>query len=463
MSKFNNNPTRPVAEPRPPLVMTLPPVNAFRTTVISSLPQPAEDRSVMTQVGFFLLCALLLSGYLNDWSFRLLGGKAYLSTVCIVLVPAVWLIGGNTLAGFRDRIGVWWLALVLLMLMGLPFSVWRTGSLSMISNYLFRALAYYFYVVSFATSVRRCRIIMLINVFCAVIVLITCITFGSSGTYNEIRFQIADSLFLSNSNELALQLLLGMTAFLFLFSIGGMGKVAGGAIGILLSFIYMLKTGSRGCLLSAVALLAVIFFASKRKVQLIVIAGPLIAIGLALSPSLALSRFSLIFDTAPTQALTAEEGAAIGSTTEREELLKKGVEFTFTHPVFGVGTGQFSVAYTGDAEKQGKHAPWLGTHNSYTQVSSECGIPAFICYMAIIILTFRRTYGIYRRTARFPELAELRGLAFCLFAGILVYSIGTFFFHMAYTVVLPLLSGQAVALNFAVEPLLAAAESRRAA
>ncbi len=462
MSKFNNL-TRLVAEPRPPLVMTPSAVNEFRAAVITPDSQPAVDRSVMTKAGYFLLCALLLSGYLNDWSFRLLGGKAYLSTVCIVLVPAVWLIGGNTLAGFRDRIGVWWLALVLLMVMGLPFSVWRSASLWMIWSYLFRSLAYYFYIVSFATTMRRCRNLMLMNVFCAVIVLVTCMTFGSSGNANETRFQIVDSLFLSNSNELALQLLLGVTAFLFLFYLGGIGKGIAGVAGILLSVSYMLKTGSRGCLLSAIVLFLVVFFASKRKAQFALISVPVLALGLAVIPSAALRRFSLIFEPPPpAEAMTAEDEAAIGSTTQREELLRKGLEFTITHPVFGVGTGQFAVAYTGDAEKQGKHAPWLGTHNSYTEISSECGIPAFICYMAIIVLTFRRSYRIYRRAAKYPQLAELRGLAFCLFAGILVYSIGTFFFHMAYTVVLPLLSGQAVALNFAAEPLLAAAERLKA-
>jgi O-antigen ligase len=426
-----------------------------------AIPPEAKDKSMLGPAGFFLLCALMLSGYLNDWSFRLLGGKAYLSTICIVLVPAVWLMGGNTMAGFRDRMGVWWLAFLGLMLMGVPFSYWRSESLSMIWTYSFRSLAYYFYIVSFCTTLRRCRTMMLVNIACQVIVLLTCLLFGANGSETDASFRIADSLFLSNSNELALQLLLGISALMFLFYIGGLWKSIFAVAGISASVVYILKTGSRGSLVSALVLFFVVLWVSRRRIQIVVVTLPLVAIGLAVIPASSLHRFTLIFDPDPEQSLDVNESAAVGSSKQRQELLKKGLEYTVTHPIFGIGMGQFAVAYTGDAEKKRQHAPWLGSHNSYTQVSAECGIPAFTCYMAILVLTFRRSWQVYKRAARKPHLQEIKGLAFCLAAGVIVYSIGTFFFHMAYTVLLPLLAGQAVAISRAAEPVLAAAERRR--
>ena len=466
MSKFNN-PERTLGVRPAPWAMTQPVVHGVHFEPSKAAPEtPAvisQDRSFMTPVGYALLCALLLSGYLNDWSLRLLGGKAYLSTVCIVLVPAVWLISGNALSGFRDRVGFWWLMLVGLMVLGVPFSYYRSESLSEIWTYIFRSLSYFFYVVTFATTLRRVRNLMLISVICEVIVVITCVTFGSVGADTDTRFRIADSLFLSNSNLLALQLLLGITAFMFLFYMRGTWKKILGIVGILGSFIYMLRTGSRGCLLSAVVLFLVMLFVSRRRFQMLAVTIPVLAVALAIIPSESLHRFTLIFQQDPSQPMDTNEVAAAGSMAERQVLLRKGLEFTFTHPLVGVGMGQFAAAYTGEAEKEGKHAPWLGTHNSYTEISSECGIPAFICYMAVIVLSFRRTYGVYVKAVNQPQYRELEGLAVCLLSGLLVYSIATFFFHMAYTDVLPLLSGQAVALARVAKPYFTGSDAPQAA
>jgi O-antigen ligase len=141
-------------------------------------------------------------------------------------------------------------------------------------------------------------------------------------------------------------------------------------------------------------------------------------------------------------------------------MFKKSLHYTFTHPLLGVGPDQFAVAVSGDASKQGVRAAWLGTHNSYTQVSSECGIPAFICYCAVLVLTFGTNWRLYKRSRDNPTLKDVANLSFCLLAGVLVYAVSTFFFHIAYSGGLPTLSGFTVALQLAAEPLLAAGPAR---
>ena len=406
----------------------------------------------MSKAGINLFYALLLAGYLNDWSMRLMGGKAYLSTVTIVLVPVVWLASGQALKGLRDKVGLWWIAFLLLLLMGAPFSYWRSGTLSLISTYTFRSLALYFYIVTFASTVARCRGLMKLNIICASIVLLTCATFGSAS--GDERFQIADSIFFANSNELGLQLVLGMTFFLFMFYLGGAWRIVVGVAGLLLSFSYVIKTGSRGCLLSSLLLFVVIFVLSKKKAQLIIAMIPIVIIGLTLSPAASLRRLSLIFQPAAQSALTADDISTLESAADRQRLFRLGLVYTLTHPMFGVGAGQFPVAVTGDAAKNGQHAAWLGTHNSYVQVSSECGIPAFICYAAVILICLRRSFRVFQMSKGRPEFRDIEGLAFSLLCGMVVYAFATFFFHMAYTGLLPLLSGQVVALSNAAEPLL---------
>jgi O-antigen ligase len=165
----------------------------------------------------------------------------------------------------------------------------------------------------------------------------------------------------------------------------------------------------------------------------------------------------LLFGTDPgaNQAETSEDVAAIDSQLQRRELFKTSLVFTFRHPLLGVGPDQFAVAMSGDSAKEGKHSPWLGTHNSYTQVSSECGIPAFICYCAVLAFCFRSNWKLYRQSRDNPALKDVTTLSFCLLASTLVYAVSTFFFHIAYGASLPMLAGFSLALRLAAEPLLA--------
>lgn len=463
MSKFKNPAKLMATALAPPLAparpVFMPPAPAVPGAGAPTAPVIAKDTTLMSTLGFLLFATLLLSGYLNDWTIRLLGNKAYLSSIAVVAVPLIWIFGGNAFRGFRDTVGVLWLAFLLLMIVGIPFSFWRTGTVNLLSSYTFRSYILFFYTVSFATDLRRCRNLMLINVAAGVIVVLTCVFFGQAGTEGDIRFRIPDSIFFANSNELALQLVLNIAFFLFLLFAGGIWKAIAGSAGMLLSFVYLLKTGSRGCLISALILFAVAFAVNRRKMMVAAVALPVLLIGFLAMPSYSVRRFALLFSSGPVQNVSMADMASLESAAEREELFKRSLEYTLMHPIFGVGAGQFAVALTGDAAKNGKWAAWLGTHNSYTQVSSECGIPAFLCYAGVIFLTFRRSFGIYRAATGNPQLRAIEGLGFCIFAATLVYSVATFFFHEAYTGLLPLLSGQAVALSIVAKPILESAKA----
>ena len=468
MSKFNN-PARALGPSTAP-VASQPAFEPFRSPTLPPPGPPSRPAATspgaksaivetpILRIGFYSLCAFLLSLYLNDWSFRLVGSKAYLSTVCVVLVPAILLACGRALAGLQDKAGIWWASILLLMVMGVPFSFWRTGSLVEVANYAFRALPFFFFVVAFATNIKRCRNLTMLSVVTSVIVVISCIFFGGYDP-QEGRFVLPNSAFFSNSNELGLQLLLGVCALLYLFYSGGMFAKLFAVAMILVSLTFMLKTGSRGCLISAFALLLTTIIFSKQRVMLAAASVPAIVLVFMFAPAASLHRLALIF--APSNEITYNDIGALASTAQRKQLLRKSVEFTFSHPVLGVGMGQFSVAYSGDAEKtMGQHGYFLGSHNSYTQVSSECGIPAFLCYMGILGTTLSRSLRIHRRARGRPRLHDIEALSFCLFATAITYSVATFFFHMAYTLVLPLLSGQVTALHYVTEPLLREAETR---
>ncbi len=461
MSRFNNlAKARPRSEPQVTTVIPhSEPVAKAGASIDSARPFPAfrsapEQPNILATAGFFVFCLYITSGYLNEWALRYFGGKAYISTVALFLLPVIWLICGNAFRGLRHPIGLWWVGFLVLMLIATPFSIWRSGSVTMLGNYIPRSFLMFFYIAAFATSLARCRSLTFLNIAAGAFVLLSCFKLGDYS--DDGRFFVSGSLFFTNSNELALTLLLGATQFGFLFFRRGIGKRVIGVAGILVSIMYMLKTGSRGCMLAAFCVCFLMFIVSRNKVIVLLLAIPVFAIAFLALPVATKQRLmSLGFDTVP---VSASEASAVGSQMEREELFKRSLKETLIHPLVGVGPGQFAVAVAGESMKRGEWAPWLGTHNSYTQVSSECGIPAFICYCAVIGWCFRLNYRLYRRTRYEPALTEIAGMSFCLLAATVVYSVATIFFHMAYSGNLPSLAGLSLAVHFSGKSLLEQAQ-----
>jgi hypothetical protein len=105
----------------------------------------------------------------------------------------------------------------------------------------------------------------------------------------------------------------------------------------------------------------------------------------------------------------------------RMELLVKSLETTARRPLFGVGPGQFA-AYTG---------LWHVTHNTYTELSSECGIPVLILFLLVMRECFRNLVRI-RKTAVYAEDPDVRMYTSALWAGFASYLAGAAFASTAY-------------------------------
>jgi hypothetical protein len=68
----------------------------------------------------------------------------------------------------------------------------------------------------------------------------------------------------------------------------------------------------------------------------------------------------------------------------------ESVNLTFEHPLVGVGPGNFQAAVFNEATAVGlKHNEWMQTHNSYTEISCETGIPGLILLLCLIGSSFR--------------------------------------------------------------------------
>lgn len=152
----------------------------------------------------------------------------------------------------------------------------------------------------------------------------------------------------------------------------------------------------------------------------------------ALLPSNYTERLSSIFDSS---------ADVRGSATARHNLLNRSIEVASQHPLIGVGMGNFHLYSIGNQV----------SHNAYTQVASEMGLPTLLIYLAFITAPLSRLRRIERETKEVSETrAEYRRIYYLsmgLQASVLGFMVGSFFLSVAYYWFIYYLVGYAVCLG----------------
>jgi O-antigen ligase len=224
------------------------------------------------------------------------------------------------------------------------------------------------------------------------------------------------------------------------------------AVGVMvLILVTTFRTGSRGAMIGFIAMLLVVFLRAPVMGKLKIILAGVLFLGIVLTtmPGRLIARYKTV---AEDEADVTEMGgtmadSATASTQSRKVLLRHSLIFTIRHPLFGVGAGMFSVA--DDAYSKQillRKGNWVGTHNSYTQVSSELGIPGFLFFVAAVAMALKGTYSIYKKTRGDPRLEDMGNVALALHYCLVIYAVTILFDHIAYTVMLPVFGGMAACL-----------------
>jgi O-antigen ligase len=175
---------------------------------------------------------------------------------------------------------------------------------------------------------------------------------------------------LGNSNDLAAYLLTGLPFCAYaLFSSRAWWKKLFWAGVILAGMNYVLKTGSRGALISLALVCVYVFYKSSAKQKALMVTAGIAGLAVVplVVPERIYLRYATIFVSDDTDVATTQE-EAIGSAHSRMALLQRSIDVTLANPVFGVGPGMFPIAAFG-------HSGGQVSHNMYTQLSSETGIP----------------------------------------------------------------------------------------
>ncbi|MDP8982503.1 MAG: O-antigen ligase family protein [Acidobacteriota bacterium] len=451
MSRFKPSPVQPLARP----VATLPANPLKLETPLPVLPSagPApgavrtEHKNFLQSIGYFALVLYVFSwaSYINEICIAYFGMKPYISMIAGPVAVLALVAGGSIMRGFRTRVGVYWTALLVWMVIGAPFSVWRSDTLKNLLDYGPKVHVIFFLMCAALFTVKDCRVMIYANLAGGFILVALCFMVGK---IDASRFVIPSGSFL-NPNALALQLLVAACLFIMLVMHRNMLVRIIGLVGIGTSLPFILKTASRGSFVAILAVIVALFFTVQRTARFkMVIAVMVLAVpALMVVPPTALNRIVNIAVMSEQQ--TEDETYALSSQLSRQELLKESLKYTLTHPIFGVGTGEFGAAVWGDGEKAGIRTAWAGTHNSFTQISAECGIPALIFYTAVVFLCTRMNRRLYKATRGDPAMEDISSIALTLYLTMVAFAVNTFFFHTAYGYYLSTLAGLSVALQFA--------------
>lgn len=373
----------------------------------------------------------------------------------IVGAPMVLIVLGS--GGLRRTLqwsaAKYWIGYSLWMVLALPFSSWRGASLSLTWNWLRVEVLILFVIGGCVMTWSEMKRLMTVLAWAAVVDVVAGRVFS-----NQIlgRLEMTGTT-MSDPNDFAAQLILVLPFLLLVVvSVSQLIVIRIVAAGVLLYGIYLiLLSGSRGALIAVgIAILFILW--SLRLRQKILAASIVILLVFAahiVVPQRILERFATTFR-APDSTERDPDAAANESEQSRRYLLKQSILTTLSHPLFGVGAGQFENYEGRTAREANQHGYWHQTHNSFTEVSSEIGVPALLFFLAAIVATFRMLNSVYRATRKHAptrETQQIRATAFCLLISLVGFCTAIFFLSLAYRFYLPALTGVTIALYRVVE------------
>lgn len=433
----------------------------------AAAPQPVPPASSpLHAIGFVLVCVYLFTFYSRVLELTLPRVKIPL-VLYIVLILALAL-SGSALRIFSSRAGMLICAFAGWLLCTVPFAWYKVGSLQA-SKSMFQTLGLVAAMIAFLRTPRQVVRALYSLAAGSLVAAVLSRLFGSSesGRLAMARGTLADP------NEYAMILLIGFP-FWLLAARNAKGNpvrkvLALGATIPVLSVLLM--TGSRG---GAVGLLTVGFllFLSApvaRKAMVPVAAALVLLLANVVLPDFLKMRYLTFFSIKNADALDEEtrqklHDGAVSSSQGRLDVLIYSLKMTARHPLFGVGPGNFPNVMFAEMTEAGGNRVWLVSHNSYTQVSSETGLPGFVIFAGIMIYSFSGLRGLLKRDAagRYLYPQETVNAAYYLRISYIALTVCGCFLSFAYVADFYVLAALAVALRLsAPQPAaaVAAAES----
>jgi O-antigen ligase len=361
----------------------------------------------------------------------------------VVGVPAILglFISKSASRPFRFPEAYLWMAFSLWIVVTIPFSIWKAGSLQIVEDY-WRTNVILFLLLGGLTRTWKEfeRLLQVLAVSCVVNLAIIKV-FGQLDTNGRMTLPFGA---LANSNDYAAHLLMllpcllwvALTAKSIKFRILTLGVFGYGLFAVL-------SSASRGALVAVSAGIVYFLFSASTK-QRIWAAG--------LAAVMLFAVFSLMSREAVQRMLSFSKNSssasdeALESSDIRQHLLEDAIHSALKYPLFGLGPGNFATF-----EGKTKPGMWEPAHNSYATVASETGLPGFFLFVGGIAATFLTFRRIKRRFQGDAQPKELMQAAICMQLMMVMFCLAVGFLNFTLSFHFPTMVGLSIAMAYATE------------
>ena len=392
--------------------------------------------------------------------------------IILSLMVLFFLLSGQLLVFLRSTAGK-----ILVLLLGwvsvtMLFSVWKGGSIPPYYQ-LCQSTLVFAVAASLPLAMKNVKTMMSTLAFAGLVAALMSIPWGA---YPSGRLSLMNGSYY-DPNYYAM--CLGAIAPFFWAMAAGSRSIFVKIIGwtsLIPVLVTFARNGSRGSMFGFLIMLVVLFFISSAQAKILIAAATFVAVVVALvaMPEYLRERYFTIFEIDSSAVEQLETPSTTGglsdynrlqadtsSAQDRKRLLLRSIDLTFEHPLFGVGPGNFPTAVYDESKAAG--APrneWLVTHNSYTELSSETGIPGLILFLCFIAAGFHSLIFVLKRAKEdgVRPNAVAYATAKYLLLSMVSLSISIFFLAVGYEFTIYLWAGMAVALRRTYEALPVAAE-----
>ena len=298
-----------------------------------------------------------------------------------------------------------------------PFSpVWRGGAFNAMLDFS-KVLPVVIVIYGAVRSMKRLRWMLFVQA--ASIAAITIISVVSRHTSGDRLSGVLSGVY-GNSNDFAFGLDLSLPLCLaFALTTRSAWKKLIWTMAMLAMVYAVFLTASRGGAIALVVVALVCLWqlgVKGRRIYLLLLVPVAVIVVWLYGGNALRERF---YQTNIDSATNNRSASASESAQQRKELLFQSLKVTAQHPFFGVGPGNFQVV----------SGVWRVTHNSYTQMSAEGGIPAFLLYLLFLWsgVANLRDVNRYAKTEK-----GIRMFSIALGASLAGYLVGSFFASVAY-------------------------------
>lgn len=310
--------------------------------------------------------------------------------------------------------------LVIVMIIGIPFSFYRSASLNDVFNYASITTMFIFLFYQLVNTIEKLRSLLFMYCSGASIYAIYILNNGEL-TNNRIFF---GKMF--DPNDIVYFIISFLMFNLIFISKDNKSYVRFiSVINIVISLIVIFKTGSRGGLIAVIAVLAYMLFVKTKTVKLsFMTKGALVVAAMVSMQCINLNseRYKTILDLKDDYNVTDEEG--------RIAVWKTGMKLMLSHPLTGVGMNRFSEGIGRDREERGlTSAKWQAPHNSFVQIGAETGIFGLFIFCMMSSNIFKNT-GRVIGESRCEKLIKISEMARVGFLG---HFVSAMFLSQAYS------------------------------